>query len=77
MHTDAPLTLDAVHAALEALTRRVGVIDAWIEGHDLTHDRQGERRDGELARLREQLYDAQSDVSRLEDELRRAGQGHR
>lgn len=71
MNTGAPLPLEALHAALEALTRRLDAVDAWIERHDLTHDRLGERQDAALGRLRDQLRDREYDTYRLEDELRR------
>jgi hypothetical protein len=70
---DAGGTPEALRAALAALTGRLATIDAWIERHELTHERAEARVEEELDRLRAALRDREQDVWRLEDELRRRG----
>ena len=68
-----PLTLEALAAQLAAFRREVEVrldsIDAWIDGHSGTHDRQGEIRDRELSRLRDELRQRESDIYGLERQV--------
>jgi hypothetical protein len=64
---------EGLRAALAALTRRLKTLDAWIERHEQTHERGGERLAEEMDRLRRELRDREQDVWRLEDELRRGG----
>jgi hypothetical protein len=71
----APEASEAVRAALAALSGRLEAIDAWIERHELTHERAGARLEDELDRLRRELREREQDVWRLEDELRRRGGG--
>jgi hypothetical protein len=73
MSADGPGTPEAFRAALAALTRRVESVDAWIERHELTHERAEARIEDELDRLRRELRDREQDVWRLEDELRQRG----
>jgi predicted RNase H-like nuclease (RuvC/YqgF family) len=70
---DAGGTPEALRAALAALAGRLETIDAWIERHELTHERAAARVEEELDRLRAALRDREQDVWRLEDELRRRG----
>jgi predicted RNase H-like nuclease (RuvC/YqgF family) len=73
MSADAGASLEALRAALAALTRRLETLDAWIERHELAHERAGAHVEDELDRLRRELRDREQDVWRLEDELRRRG----
>jgi hypothetical protein len=73
MSADEPGTPEAFRAALVALTGRLATIDAWIERHELTHERAGDRLEDELDRLRRELREREQDVWRLEDALRRGG----
>jgi hypothetical protein len=70
---EAPRGQAAPEAAVDDLRRRVEAIDAWIERHELSHERAGDRLEDELDRLRRELRDREQDVWRLEDELRRGG----
>jgi hypothetical protein len=73
MSADEGLTPEALRAALAALAGRLETIDAWIERHEVSHDRAGNRLEDELDRLRRELRDREQDVWRLDDERRRRG----
>lgn len=71
MDTDAPPTLEALQEALAALSRRLDAVDAWIERHDLTHEREGERLDGLETRISDRFDDLET---RLSDRIERITQ---
>ena len=73
MPEDGGTALQEIRGALAALTARLDTVDAWIERHELGHERAGDRLEGELDRLRGELRDREQDVWRLEDTLRRRG----
>ena len=62
----APLSLEALAEQLATFRREV---EARLDSISGTHDRQGELRDRELGRLREELRQRESDIYGLERQV--------
>jgi hypothetical protein len=75
MSEEQTQALVALQEALAGLTRRVDGLEAQLQALDASYVRHQGQTETDLDRMREQLRDREQDVWRLEDELRRRGEG--